>query len=78
MLKRGDKIILSSELFDQVEPLRREIEAYEGCRGYIEQTNFTILGLVSYRDIFNLTPYVLYLSRMFYYKFGVYKGWCLG
>lgn len=35
MLKRGEKIMLSSELFNQVEQLRREIEAYEGCQAVL-------------------------------------------
>jgi hypothetical protein len=35
VLKRGDKIMLSSELFDQVDRLKREIEAYEGCQAVL-------------------------------------------
>lgn len=46
MLKRGDKIMMSSELFDQVERLRREIEAYEGCQAV----------LVAHVDLLTSTP----------------------
>lgn len=55
MLKRGDKIMLSSELFDQVERLKREIEAYEGCRAV----------LVAHVDSLTPTPDVDIKTDMF-------------